>query len=202
MTIPTHGGRAVAAEPAARRGDGPSAAPPSRGARRRAVPRPGAAGRSLLAALLRGCWPSRRRCGDVVEPAARAARAQRLRGRVADRRLHRSSASDFTAAHPGVKVTFNFAGSNDLVTQLQQGAPADVLATADTNNMDAAGDLVGAPQAFAGNKLVDRRRARATPSTSPGSPTSRARTSRSCWRRRRCPPASTPRRSSPRPASR
>ena len=61
---------------------------------------------------------------------------------------------DFTAAHPGVTVTFNFAGSNDLVTQLQQGAPADVLATADTKSMEAAGDLAGAPQAFAGNKLV------------------------------------------------
>jgi molybdate transport system substrate-binding protein len=62
--------------------------------------------------------------------------------------------SDFTAAHPDVKVAFNFAGSNDLVTQLQQGAPADVLATADTSNMDAAGDLVGTPQMFAGNKLM------------------------------------------------
>ena len=61
---------------------------------------------------------------------------------------------DFTAAHPGVTVTFNFAGSNDLVAQLQQGAPADVLATADTGSMDDAGDLAGTPQAFAGNKLV------------------------------------------------
>ena len=60
----------------------------------------------------------------------------------------------FTAAHPGVKLTFNFAGSNDLVTQLRQGAPADVLATADTTSMDAAGDQVGAPHAFAGNKLI------------------------------------------------
>jgi molybdate transport system substrate-binding protein len=61
---------------------------------------------------------------------------------------------DFTAAHPDVTVSFNFAGSNDLVTQLQQGAPADVLATADPKNMAAAGDLVSAEQAFAGNKLV------------------------------------------------
>ena len=60
----------------------------------------------------------------------------------------------FTAAHPGVKVAFNFAGSNDLVTQLQQGAPADVLATADAANMEDAGSLVGTPQAFAGNKLI------------------------------------------------
>lgn len=62
--------------------------------------------------------------------------------------------ADFSAAHPGVKVVFNFAGSNDLVTQLQQGAPADVLATADTASMDGAGSLAGAPQAFAGNKLI------------------------------------------------
>ncbi len=61
---------------------------------------------------------------------------------------------DFTAAHPDVRVSFNFAGSNDLVTQLQQGAPADVLATADPKNMAEAGDLVSAQQAFAGNKLV------------------------------------------------
>ena len=36
---------------------------------------------------------------------------------------------------PGTKVSFNFAGSSDLVTQLQQGAPADVFASADTKNM-------------------------------------------------------------------
>jgi molybdate transport system substrate-binding protein len=62
--------------------------------------------------------------------------------------------SDFTAAHPEVKVAFDFAGSNDLVTQLQQGAPADVLATADTGNMDKVAGLAGAPQAFAGNQLI------------------------------------------------
>ena len=60
----------------------------------------------------------------------------------------------FTAEHPGVTVAFNFAGSNDLVTQLQQGAPADVLATADAGNMEEAASLTGAPQAFAGNELV------------------------------------------------
>jgi molybdate transport system substrate-binding protein len=61
---------------------------------------------------------------------------------------------DFMAANPDVKVTFNFAGSNDLVTQIQQGAPADVLATADTTTMGNAGDLVAAPRPFATNKLV------------------------------------------------
>src|SRR5438552_9394484 len=32
----------------------------------------------------------------------------------------------FEAANPGIKVTFNFAGSNDLAAQIGKGAPADV----------------------------------------------------------------------------
>jgi molybdate transport system substrate-binding protein len=59
----------------------------------------------------------------------------------------------FTAANGGTKVTFNFAGSQALATQIQQGAPADVFASADTSNMDKVRDLVGDPQVFAGNLL-------------------------------------------------
>ena len=53
-------------------------------------------------------------------------------------------------------MTFSFAGSSDLVTQLQQGAPADVFASADTKNMDkaTADNLVqGDPVNFASNTL-------------------------------------------------
>lgn len=60
----------------------------------------------------------------------------------------------FSAAHSDVTVTFNFAGSNDLVTQMQQGARADVFASADTSNMEKAGDLVNAATVFAANKLT------------------------------------------------
>ncbi len=62
----------------------------------------------------------------------------------------------FEADHEGVEVTFNFGGSSDLVAQLQQGAPADVFASADTANMDklTADDLqAGDPQIFATNTL-------------------------------------------------
>jgi molybdate transport system substrate-binding protein len=62
----------------------------------------------------------------------------------------------FEASHPGATVTFSFAGSSDLVTQIQSGAPADVFASADTKNMDkaTADDLVdGTPVKFASNTL-------------------------------------------------
>ncbi|MFZ0533466.1 MAG: molybdate ABC transporter substrate-binding protein [Anaerolineales bacterium] len=43
---------------------------------------------------------------------------------------------DFETANPGVNVSFNFAGSQILSTQLEQGASADVFASADLMNMD------------------------------------------------------------------
>jgi molybdate transport system substrate-binding protein len=64
--------------------------------------------------------------------------------------------AEFEKAHPGTKVAFNFAGSSDLVAQIQQGAPADVFASADTRNMDkATGDSLtaAAPVDFASNTL-------------------------------------------------
>ena len=59
----------------------------------------------------------------------------------------------FTAANGGAKVTFNFAGSQALATQIQQGAPADVFAPADLANMDKVKDLTGTPRNFASNRL-------------------------------------------------
>lgn len=62
----------------------------------------------------------------------------------------------FEADNEGVSVEFNFAGSSDLVAQIQSGSPADVFASADEKNMTKAtdDDLVdGAPQLFAANTL-------------------------------------------------
>ena len=42
----------------------------------------------------------------------------------------------FETSHDGVEVTFSFAGSSDLVAQIQEGAPADVFASADEANME------------------------------------------------------------------
>lgn len=66
-------------------------------------------------------------------------------------------ASKFEAANPGTKVTLNFAGSSALVSQITQGAPADVFASADSRNMDelsAAGLVDGTPTNFATNVLT------------------------------------------------
>jgi molybdate transport system substrate-binding protein len=62
----------------------------------------------------------------------------------------------FEAEHDGVDVRFSFGGSSDLVAQIQNGAPADVFASADTANMDKlvdAGLNSGDPQNFATNVL-------------------------------------------------
>jgi molybdate transport system substrate-binding protein len=63
----------------------------------------------------------------------------------------------FETDHPGTDVTFNFAGSSDLVAQLTQGAPADVFASADVKNMTKAidsGVVAGDPVNFATNSLT------------------------------------------------
>ena len=60
----------------------------------------------------------------------------------------------YSSANDGTKVTFNFAGSQALATQIQQAAPADVFASADIPSMDKVKDLVGTPQNFASNLLA------------------------------------------------
>ena len=58
---------------------------------------------------------------------------------------------------PGLHVRFNFGGSNTLALQIEQGAEADVFASADDQWMGhvrAHGMLAGTSQAFARNILV------------------------------------------------
>jgi molybdate transport system substrate-binding protein len=66
--------------------------------------------------------------------------------------------ADFEASQPGVTVTFNFAGSGALRTQLEQGAVADVFASANATEMNTliTDKLVAADfsQLFATNNLL------------------------------------------------
>lgn len=62
----------------------------------------------------------------------------------------------FEAEHPGTTVSFSFAASSELATQIEQGAPADVFASASPTTMaqvSDAGDTAGRPVTFVRNTL-------------------------------------------------
>jgi molybdate transport system substrate-binding protein len=62
----------------------------------------------------------------------------------------------FEEDNPGAEVRLNFAGSSKLLTQIQQGAPADVFASADEEKMNVAlqNELVEEPRPFVTNELA------------------------------------------------
>ena len=63
----------------------------------------------------------------------------------------------YEANHAGTDVVISFGGSPALVAQIQSGAPADVIATADAASMQKLVDgrhLAGAPRTFAKNELA------------------------------------------------
>lgn len=65
-------------------------------------------------------------------------------------------ASAFEAEHPEASVTLSLGGSQRLANQITEGAPADVLASADAERMDAVaaeGLVDGQPRVFARNRL-------------------------------------------------
>jgi molybdate transport system substrate-binding protein len=66
-------------------------------------------------------------------------------------------ADAFTDANPQVEVVLNLAGSQTLASQIVEGAPADVFASANAAQMDVvaeAGALARAPEVFTANRLA------------------------------------------------
>jgi molybdate transport system substrate-binding protein len=59
------------------------------------------------------------------------------------------------SANPGLTMTLSFAGSQQLVAQLESGAPGDVVVTADQSSMQSLvqANLVEQPRSFARNRL-------------------------------------------------
>jgi molybdate transport system substrate-binding protein len=67
----------------------------------------------------------------------------------------RTLAAGYEKAHPGAHVALSFAGSQSLVAQVQQGAPADVIATADVATMSKVASRLASPaRVFARNRLA------------------------------------------------
>jgi molybdate transport system substrate-binding protein len=105
-------------------------------------------------------------CGDRAGSEAGSTEVART-GEVADRLIVFAAASltdafdelgaAFVAANPDVAMVFNHAGSQTLASQITEGAPADVFASADTTQMDVvadADDLAGDAQVFTANRLA------------------------------------------------
>jgi molybdate transport system substrate-binding protein len=98
---------------------------------------------------LAGCGSSGGPDGDAADATVTVFAASSLKGAFTE------LGKQFEADHDGVEVVFSFAGSSDLVAQIEGGADADVVASADEANMDklSADDLVGEPLLFASNTL-------------------------------------------------
>lgn len=113
-----------------------------------------------LAALLASCGGDG---GDVGDDAAGSPASRGLSGTLTV--FAAASLSDafqaisaaLTAEHPELTIEFSFAGSQQLVTQLLEGADADVLATADVRQLDTAregGIVADEATIFTTNRLV------------------------------------------------
>ena len=66
-------------------------------------------------------------------------------------------AKQFRKVNRGVKVRLNFGSSSTLITQIQSGAPSDLIASADLLNIEklvASGNVVVAPKVFARNTMA------------------------------------------------
>ena len=124
----------------------------------------GPAGIAVLAAagalMLAGCAGTARPAGTGTGPGAATAAADDTLTVFAAASLAGSFteiADRFEAANTGVTVSLNVAGSADLVSQISEGAPADVVATADTATMATLAEdglLAGTdPVVFASNTL-------------------------------------------------
>lgn len=111
-----------------------------------------------IAAVVAGCSSSTTTSPETTTPTSTPVEARTLTVFAAAslKDTFTQLASSFEADNPGVTVSLNFAGSADLVSQITEGAPADVFAAADQKNMTKltdAGLVTATPEIFATNTL-------------------------------------------------
>lgn len=100
--------------------------------------------------ILLACAPAGQRSGDAESTLTVFAAASLAES-------FQALAAAFEDDHPGVRVAFNFAGSQTLRTQLEHGAEADVFASANWQHMaqvKESGLLGNVPEYFAANRLA------------------------------------------------
>lgn len=108
---------------------------------------------ALAVAFLAGCTTSTAPDGATPPPEARTLTVFAAASLTS---AYEQLAEIFEEGHEGVTVSLNLGGSSGLVTQIQEGAPADVFASADEANMAKlvqAGLAAGEPRLFASNRL-------------------------------------------------
>jgi molybdate transport system substrate-binding protein len=108
----------------------------------------------LSAALLAGCATDTRGPATVPSGAAELTGTVDVYAAASLTGAFGELADAFEAQHPGVAVSTVFDGSSTLVTQIAEGAPADVFASAAEANMRELGERAIDPQVFATNTLV------------------------------------------------
>lgn len=106
--------------------------------------------RRALAAVVAGAFLPLTSCSDDEPTTLRVLAAASLSDVFAE------LADQFEAGHEDVEVELSFGSSTDLAEQAADGAPGDVLATADETSMTVAEDAgaVDDPATFASNVLV------------------------------------------------
>lgn len=112
---------------------------------------------STTTAIDRGSPGSTSSGDETSDPASRLEGSLTVAAAASLRVAFEEVGEGFAAEHPEVDIAFNFDSSSTLATQIIEGAPVDVFASADQANMAKladAGAVPGAPSLFAANELV------------------------------------------------